>query len=121
MNDYANLRALPALLGVIFGIMSLYQFGAVSEVEVLWLDYTLTTQHATLGSLFVFVLAFASSQTKQFEHYEDWEKVLIAASPVVILGNEYVGMIHDLVTHSDPWTQVLAFLIAMGGYGVAMR
>ncbi|WP_254764117.1 hypothetical protein [Natrinema marinum] len=120
MNDYSQLRAVPALLGMLFSIFGLYQFGAFSTLTIAWFDYTIQTTHVMLGSLAIFAVAFMSSETKSFEHYDEWEQAMIAASPVLIVGYEHISFITDLVNTST-WTQILAFLIVAGGYGVAMR
>lgn len=121
MSDYANLRTLPAGMAAIFFVLSLFQFGAIAPVEVLWYEYTLTTEHAMIGSLVIYAAAFMSSETRSFDHYTQGEKILIGASPVLIVGNEYVGFINDAVMASEPWGQVVAFLIAMAGIAVATQ
>ncbi|MFP8954838.1 hypothetical protein ACLI4Z_18030 [Natrialbaceae archaeon A-arb3/5] len=121
VNDYANLRTVPALLSVFFAMASLYQFGAVSDLHIEWFDYTLTSTHAIGGSLAVYLIAFASSQTKSFDHYEDWEKVTIASGPVLIIGYEYLPYLPTAIEYHDPATFVLAWLVAMASYGVAVR
>lgn len=121
IDDYSNLRAVPALLGMLFGLFGLYQFGAFSTLELAWFNYTIQTNHVMLGSLGIFALAFMSSETKSFERYDDWEQGLIAASPVLIVTYEHVQFVTDLVNNTEPWTQILAFLITVAGYGVAMR
>jgi hypothetical protein len=73
-------------------------------------------------SIGVFLVAFASSETKQLDHYEDWEKIAIASGPVVILGQHYVGVIDDLLLSlGDPLGYQLAFLLSMISWGVAVR
>ena len=122
LSDYANIRTIPAVLSVGFVVASLYQFGGITEVTLPWLDYTLTTGHATVVSLSAFAFAFASSETRQFENYEDWEQVAIAAGPIVILGNQYVAEINDfLVGLGDPLGLQLAFLVTVISWGVTVR
>lgn len=122
MHDYSQLRAVPALLGIVFGLASLYQFGGISEVTIEWFNYELTSEHGMFVSLGVLVVAFMSSQTKQFENYETWEQVLIAASPGLIIAHHFSDTANDIImTTSDPWSQVGAFVICLAGYGAAMR
>lgn len=122
MHDYSQLRSVPALLGMLFTVLSLYQFGAFGDSMVIaWFDYTVDSSHVMFGSLGIYALAFMSSETKAFENYEQWEQGFIVASPGLIFTYEYVGFVADLVNSMDPWTQILGFLIAAGGYGVAMR
>jgi hypothetical protein len=120
-SDYANLRTIPAILGIVFGLASLYQFGGIATVELVWLNYTLGTQHAMLISLGTYAIAFASSETKSLEYYEDWEKVLIAAGPALIVGQQYVGFIGDMIANNGTAGGVVAFVIALVSWGVAVR
>jgi len=120
VDDYSQLKAVPALLGMLFSLFGLYQFGAFSTLELAWFNYTVDTTHVMLGSLAIFAVAFMSSETKQFENYHDWEQALIAASPILIVGYEHVQFVTDIV-NTGTWTQILAFLIVAAGYGVAMR
>lgn len=121
VSDYSHLRTLPALLSVVFALASLYQFGGISEVHLVWADYTLTTQHAMLTSVGVYALAFASSETKAFDHYQDWEKVLIAGGPALIVGYQYVDFISNLVNTMSNTGPIVAFLITVAAWGVAVR
>lgn len=121
LSDYTHLRTLPALLSVVFVLAGLYQFGGISEVMLVWLDYSLTAQHAMLVSLGAFVVAFASSETKDFSYYEDWEKVAIAAGPLVIIGYEYVPFVSDLISTTSNLGPIVAFLLTVVSWGVAVR
>ncbi|MUW13734.1 hypothetical protein GJ633_02975 [Halorubrum sp. CBA1125] len=121
LSDYTHLRTLPALLSVVFIMAGLYQFGGISEVMLTWLDYTLTAEHATFISLGAYAIAFASSETKQFDRYEDWEKVAIAAGPVVIVGYQYVPQIADIINTSSNLGPIVAFLATVVAWGVAVR
>ena len=121
MSDYTHLRTLPALLSVVFVLAGLYQFGGIAEVHISWVDYTLSTQHATIASLGVFLLAFASSETKSFDHYEQSEQVAIALGPLIILGFQYSDTVHNLVQTESMWGPVIAFLITVVSWAVAVR
>lgn len=122
VNDYANMRSIPAMLSVAFIAASLYQFGGITEIHLDWLDYTLTTQHSLLVSLGAFAAAFASSETKSFEYYTQPEQLLIALGPVVILGNEYVTEVNDaLLSIGDPLGLQLAFVATLVSWGVAVQ
>ena len=121
VNDYANLRTIPAFLGIIFGLSSLYQFGGVATLEFTWLSYTLTTEHAMFVSLGTYAVAFASSETKSLEYYENWEKGVIAAGPILIVGQQYIGFISDMIANNGMAGGVVAFVIALASWGVAVR
>ena len=121
VSDYKNLRTIPALLGILFAVASLYQFGGIAEVHLSWFDYTLTTKHAMFASLTVLVVAFMSSETKEFRNYEDWEKVVIAAGPALIILHQYWNWLGDHFATHDPTLPVIGFLIAVAAWGVAVR
>jgi hypothetical protein len=123
LGDYAHLRTLPAMLSVVYVLAGLYQFGGVSDVTLVWLsNYTLTAEHATFASIGTFLVAFASSETKAFDMYEDWEKVAIALGPVVIIGEQYVTEISNLLLDlGDPLGMQVAFLLTVVSWGVAVR
>lgn len=122
LGDYANLRSVPALMGIVFTMSSIYLFGGIEGLTISWgIGYTLTTSHALWSSIAVYVVAFASSETKQFASYEDWEKILIAAGPLIMVGYEHVQYVTDLINNSAPELQIVAFVISFVGYGVAIR
>ena len=125
MDDYTNLRTIPALLSVVFVVATLYQFGGIATVEFLWVEdgYTLTTEHALFASLGAYLVAFASSETKDFDRYEDWEKVAIAAGPFVIVAHEYWAWFNDLIVGdgTSDLLSILAFLVVVTAWTVAVR
>ena len=121
LSDYTHLRTLPALLSVVFILAGLYQFGGISEVNLTWIDYMLTAEHATFISLAAYAIAFASSETKQFESYEQWEQVAIALGPVIIAGYQYVPQLADLINTSSNLGPIVAFLATVVAWGVAVR
>jgi hypothetical protein len=126
VDDYANLRSIPAVLTAVFALASLYQFGGIATVELTWLGgstpYQLTAGHATIVSLATYTVAFASSRTKDLEYYEGWEMILIAAGPAVILGHQYTQEVTDLLLQlGDPLGYQLAFLLTIASWGAAVR
>ncbi|MFC6976502.1 hypothetical protein ACFQL1_20375 [Halomicroarcula sp. GCM10025709] len=62
LSDYANIRTIPATLSVAFIMASLYQFGGISTIDLVWFGYTLSTSHSLMVSLGAFAIAFASSK-----------------------------------------------------------
>lgn len=116
VSDYARLRTIPAVLGIAFTLSSLYQFGGITEVHLNWLSYTLTTSDAMMVSLGTFMVAFASSETKEFDSYERWEKILIAASPALVLTYETTQIVPDLLLGiGDPACMVFGFMVTLAG------
>ena len=121
IDDYTQLNTIPALLSVLFVVAGLYQFGGISDVTLVWIDYTLTAQHATFASIGTYAVAFASSETKEFRYYEDWEQAMIAAGPLLILGYQYVPQVADIVNTESHLGPALAFLLTVAAWGVAVR
>lgn len=112
LDDYFNLRQVPMVLSALFLLASAYQFGGVGTISFPWFNYTLTAEHAVLGSTAAFVVAFASSETKSFDMYETWEQALIAAGPAVILGQQYVTEVNNLLLDlGDPLGYQIAFAL----------
>jgi hypothetical protein len=121
VEDYTQLNTIPALLSVLFVVAGLYQFGGISDVTLTWFSYTLTAQHATFASIGAYAVAFASSETREFRMYEDWEQAMIAAGPLLIVGYQYVPAIADIVNTSSNLGPIVAFLLTVAAWGVAVR
>ncbi|MHB9287403.1 hypothetical protein ACKVMT_10250 [Halobacteriales archaeon Cl-PHB] len=121
LNDYKNLRTIPAILGIVFAVASAYQFGGISEVHVTWAQYTLTSQHAMMASMATFLVAFASSKTKSFEYYERWEQVAIAAGPLLIVAHHYLAEVNSFVANNSPTAGIMLFMISIASWGAAVR
>lgn len=121
LSDYAHLRTVPALLSIFFAMASLYQFGGVAELKFTWFSYTLTAQHGLVASLGIFALAFASSETRSFDRYADWEKLLIGAGPVLLVAHQYVDPIATAFSNNSPWLPAVAFLVSVASWSVAVR
>jgi len=120
LSDYTHLRTLPALLSSCSSSPDSTSSG-ISEVMLTWIDYTLTAEHATFISLAAYAIAFASSETKQFESYEQWEQVAIALGPIIIAGYQYVPQLADLINTSSNLGPIVAFLATVVAWGVAVR
>jgi len=122
-SRYANLQQLPAIFSGVFVICSLYALGAISGFSVNWfVDYTITSEHATLATLGAFGIAFLSSETKSFEYYETPEKVAIAAAPASIAAWEWVAEFQDwMVSLGEPTGAVIVFVIGVVGWMVAVQ
>ncbi|WP_410764743.1 hypothetical protein [Haloferax sp. DFSO60] len=122
-SDYAMLRTIPAMLSVVFVATGLYAFGGVSDITITWLsNYTLTTEHATLGSIAVYLLAFMSSETKSLEQYELWEAGFIVATIFSVLGWQYLTEFKDFMLGlGDPLGAQIVFAVTIVGWAVAVR
>lgn len=122
LSDYARLNTLPAFLGIVFAVSSLYAFGGLQDITLLWgYDYTLTGEHAFFAALATYVLAFASSDTKSFDEYADWEMGMIAAGPVILAAHQYSTTVSDMFVNNDPHLSMIAFAVVFVGWGIAIR
>ncbi|QIO21347.1 hypothetical protein [Haloarcula sp. JP-L23] len=122
MNDYLNVRKVPMVLSGAFLAASLYQFGGIGTITLEWLSYTLTADHAIMVSLGAWIVAFASSETKQFQYYDGLEKVAIALGPLVILGDYFTVEVTDLLLQiGDPLGMQIAFFVTVVSWGAAVK
>lgn len=118
--DYSQLRTIPAILGVVFTVCSIFQFGGMAAPELLWVDYTLSQLHAAALSMVVMLVAFMSSKTKEFAHYNWWEQVLIPIAPVLILGHQFVDPVGAAID-AEQSRQIVATLASLLSWGAAVR
>ena len=120
-EDYAQLRTLPALTSTLLVIFSAYLYGAISPLTVEWIGYTITTQGALIGSLVIYVLAFASSETKSLEYYENWEMALISSGPGLMLAYQYIPYVQDQFAANSPTLAIIAFVFSVVSWGVMVK
>lgn len=122
-EDSLNLRRLPQVLSAVFMFATLYQFGGIESVTFGWLDYTIQASHTVYLSLFTYTLAFASSETRQFENYHSLEQALIFLGPVVIILHHATQLLHDHVQPhlGDPWFGVVLTVVVLVGWVVAIK
>lgn len=122
MADYANLRTVPAIMTAVFAVASAFQFGAIVEIDITWLSYVLTAEHAAWVSVGAYAVAFASSETKSFEHYEGWEQIGIVAGPILVLGWQYTTQVPDAINAlGDPLGAQVAFVVTLVSWGIIAR
>lgn len=121
LGDYASLRTIPALLSVLFALSTMYQFGGLSQPSFQWLGYQMTGAHAMLISLGSYIVAFASSETKEFKNYATGERVLIALSMVIVFGQQQIVTISEMMAAHQPAAGMVAYLLVMLGWVVAIR
>jgi len=120
LEQYASLKTIPAYLSIVFTLLTLYSFGGISQFQLTWLDWTVSAQAAMLGSLIVFMIAFMSSETKEFNRYAQWEQMVIAAGPALILLHGFVGEVEQMFAGNQT-IQIVGFLIVLVSWGVATR
>ena len=122
LNDYMNLRTLPAAIGIVFAIASLYLFGLFQGLTFGWgIDYELTSSHALWASLGAYLLAFASSETRSFDKYERPEQGLIVAGPAVMVASQHWTWFADQMAANSPHLAMVAFAVSFVSYGVLVQ
>jgi len=122
VDDYLSLRRIPMVLSAAFLAASLYQFGGVSTITLEWFNYTLTADHSVMVSLVAWVVAFASSETKELRNYGTYEKLAIAAGPIVILGDYFTVEVTDLLLQlGNPLGMQIAFVATAVSWMAAVR
>lgn len=123
MTEYAQLNTIPALAGIIFATGSAVQFlgASITIAPSADLSYTFAANEALLVSLVSLVVAFASSDTKDWRHYETYEQALVGVAVVAMVGTEYLTEISDLVVNNEPTVGILFFGLSMGAWGVLSR
>lgn len=119
VDDYSNLRTLPAALGGFFGLASLVQFGGVDPMTFHWAEYTLTQADAMWISIASLMAAFLSSETTDFKEYATWEQGVMGGGLLTILAYSNVGFVEELFLAFGEGGQMIAFLLAFSAWGVA--
>jgi len=121
LSDYAQLRTLPALTVSLLFVCSAILFGAIPEIPVNWLGVTITSGSALIVSLVIYVLAFASSETKSLEYYENWEMALISSGPGIMLAYQYIPLVQDQFAANSPTLSIIGFVFSLVSWGVMVR
>jgi len=119
--DYTQLRTLPAVLGLAYILASLYQFGGIESVHIQWLSYELASFDAMLVSLMSILVAFASSETREFTEYEAWEQVSIISGPVIIMAHFTLPTVERFVQANSPEAGIIAFGVSAFSWAVMSR
>ena len=119
-KNYTQLNTIPAIVGIVFAVSAAVQF-LQAEIMLGLIDYSFDPAHALIVSVFALVVAFASSDTKNFQHYETWEQALVGLAVVVMVSAEYTTTGADFLVENEPHAGLLAFLVSMAAWGVLAR
>lgn len=120
LRDYTQLNTVPAIVGIIFAVSAGVQFLDLT-ISIGLLGYDFPTAHATFVSLGVLVLAFASSDTKDWRFCDTWKQAIVAVAVLLMVSGEYVTAIVDLIANNQPLGGILAFAISMAAWAVLSR
>lgn len=87
INEYSQLKSIPAFVSLAFVAASLYQFGAITTLQFGWgLDVAFDPAWSLPVSGAAALIALASSETRSFEYYSDVEIGTMVSGALVVLG-----------------------------------
>lgn len=120
LNQYSQLNTIPAVVGILFAVSAGVQFLDVS-VTIGVVGYSFDPAHAMMVSLGALVVAFASSETKDWRYYDRHEQAVVGLAVVLIVGTEYVVEVSDAIANNAPVAGFVAFAVSMAAWGVLSR
>jgi hypothetical protein len=120
MDRFANVNTLTAVMGILGSVGLAVQFLGANFGMQLPVSYTLEGTDAVLVTVLAMAGAFASSETREFDHYESWEKILVGVAAVVIVGTEYTTEVSDIIM-GDDWLRMAAFAVGIAAWLVVSR
>lgn len=120
MADYTELNTIPAIMGILFATASGVMF-LDATVTLGVIDYTFSASHSLLVGMFAMIVAFASSETNDWRHYESYEQGIVVVATVLMVGSEYVVEISDMIANNSPVAGVIAFAVSVAAWGVLAR
>lgn len=123
LSNYTQLNTIPALTGILFATGAAVQFlgASITIAPAADMSYTFEASHALLVSLVTLVIAFASSDTKDWRYYETYEQATVGVAALFMVGAEYLVEISDLITNNEPTMGIVAFVVSMAAWGVLAR
>ena len=116
-EDYTQLNTIPAVAGIAFAVSSAVQFLDAS-ISIGAVDWTFEPAIAMVVSLGALIVAFASSDTRDWRHYDQWEQAVVAVGAALIPATEYVVEVSDFIAQNDPVAGLGAFLLSFAAWGV---
>lgn len=120
-GNYMEINTVSALLGIVFAISAAVQYlGATISIEHP-MSYSYPTEHALLVSFVVLLLAFATSETRSWDYYEGWEKLVVGVTVVGMIAAEYIAEVGTIVTNNQPWAGTIMFALGVVAWGILSR
>lgn len=120
LKPYTQLNTIPALVGIVFAVAAGVQFLDVT-LTVGLLSWTFQASHAMFIGMGALVVAFASSDTKDWKHYDTWEQAVVALAVVLMVSGEYISEVATLLSNNQPVAGIVAFALSMAAWGVLAR
>lgn len=85
-KDYGQVRTVPAAVSGSFLVSALYGFEAITPITFRWIGVTMQPGHVLPVSAICILVAFASSETRNFMEYASIEQALIVMMIVITVG-----------------------------------
>jgi len=114
------IKTVPALAGLIYAAAAAVQF-LDATIALGVLDWQFQTDHAMLVSLAALVVAFASSETKNWSNYDAWEQAIIGLAILIMVSHQFVSPVTTGIANNQPLTGAFAFMSGMVAWGVLAR
>ena len=120
LDQYKNLNTIPALAGILFAVSAAVQFlnATVSVAPSADLAYSFAGTDALLVGIVSLLVAFASSESRDFTYLETWEQAAVAVTVAVMVGMEYTTEVADIMANNQPASGIVAFLVGMVAWGI---
>jgi hypothetical protein len=112
--------SVPAIAGLVYAAAAAVQF-LDAQIALGVIDWTFQPELALLVSLAALVVAFASSETRNWAHYDNAEQALIALNILIMLSHQYTQTVATAVSNNQPLAGAVAFGIGMVAWGVLSR
>lgn len=116
----AVIRTIPALAGLVFAAASAVQF-LDAQIALGVVNWSFKPAMALVVSLASLLVAFASSNTRNWEHLENAEKSLVAVALLIMTTHQYVPTVELAISNNQPWAGFIAFMSGMIAWGVLAR
>jgi hypothetical protein len=114
------IRTVPALAGLVFAAASAVQF-LDAQIALGVLDWSFKPALALVVSLGSLLVAFASSNTRDWEHLENAEQATVAVALLIMLTHQYTPTVETAIANNQPWAGFVAFMSGMIAWGVLAR
>jgi hypothetical protein len=119
-NPTPVVDTVPALAGVVFAAAAAVQF-LQAEIVIGVFDMALRPSHAIIISLAALVVAFASSDSRDWRYLDGWEQALVGFTIVFMLAHQYSPDVQAQFAQHQPITGSIVFLAGMVSWGVLAR
>lgn len=110
----------PAIAGLVYAAAAAVQF-LDAQIALGVLDWTFKPGMAMVVSLAALVVAFASSETRNWQCYDNYEQSLIGLTLLIMVLHQYSPTVETAIANNQPLTGFTAFGLGMISWGVLSR